>query len=186
MGSNNATHAENQQERLITIGWIIGYVDGEGCFSLGLIKQSNREEKHRTRKGYKLGYQVFHEFAVTQGESSLESLNALQKFFGVGAVYKNTRHDNHKENLYRFVVRRREDILSVIIPFFEEYTLRTAKQKNFQYFVQGMREIEQGNHLTKEGLISILEISQNMNHKRDRSEVIRILRNQTSECCIAT
>jgi len=31
--SDNARSAENQQERLTTIGWIVGSVDGEGCFS---------------------------------------------------------------------------------------------------------------------------------------------------------
>src|SRR3990167_5913217 len=105
MVSDNVTHAGNQQERLIKIGWIVGFVDGEGCFSLGLVKQHNRKEKDRIRKGYKTGYQVFHEFAVTQGESSLLILQELQKFFGIGNVYINTRYDNHKENLYRYVVR---------------------------------------------------------------------------------
>ena len=28
--SNNVFRAENQQERLIKIGWILGFVDGEG------------------------------------------------------------------------------------------------------------------------------------------------------------
>ena len=179
--SNKATRAGNQQERLINIGWVVGFVDGEGCFSLGLVKQSDKKEKHRIRRGYKTGYQVFYEFAVTQGESSLKSLNDLKDFFGVGALYKNTRYDNHKENLYRFVVRRREDILKVIIPFFKKYPLQTAKKENFKLFVKGMTEIEKGNHLSPEGLIEIAELCSRMNHKRDTSKIIRILRNQTSD-----
>lgn len=179
--SNKASHAGNQQERLMTIGWVIGFVDGEGCFSLGLVKQSDRKEKNRIRKGYRTGYQVFHEFAVTQGESSLESLQVLKDFFGVGALYPNFRYDNHKENLYRYTVRKREDLLNVIIPFFEQNPLRTAKRKNFDYFAKGVREIVQKKHLTVHGLIRIAELSQKMNHKRDRSDIIRILRNQTSD-----
>ena len=27
--------ADNQQERLMQLGWVIGFVDGEGCFSIG-------------------------------------------------------------------------------------------------------------------------------------------------------
>ena len=61
---DNPTSAGNQQERLIQLGWVIGFVDGEGCFSLGFVRQPCRAE----RKGYKTGYQVFHEFAVTQGD----------------------------------------------------------------------------------------------------------------------
>ena len=35
------TSAENQQERLIEFrGWVIGFVDGEGCFSIGFFRDS--------------------------------------------------------------------------------------------------------------------------------------------------
>lgn len=163
------------------IGWIVGFVDGEGCFSLGLVKQSDRKETHRIRKGYRTGYQVFYEFAVTQGESSLESLQALKEFFGVGALYKNNRYDNHRENLYRYVVRKREDLSRVIIPFFKQNQLRTIKKKNFELFARGVEAVEKGEHLTIDGLIDIVRISEQMNHKRDRSELIRILRNHTSD-----
>ncbi len=43
--------ADNQQERLIKLGWVIGFVDGEGCFSIGFIRQPNRLK----RKGYTTG-----------------------------------------------------------------------------------------------------------------------------------
>src|SRR3989344_4159407 len=179
--SKKATRAENQQERLIKTGWVVGFVDGEGCFSLGFVKQSEKKERHRIRKGYRTGYQVFYEFAVTQGESSLQSLQLLKDFFGVGALYPNIRYDNHKENLYRYVVRRREDLQKVIVPFFQEYPLQTSKRKNFELFVRGLKEIEKGNHLTSKGIIRIALMAQRMNHKRDKSELIRILRNQTSD-----
>ena len=36
--SDNSSAAENQQERLIKkIGWITGFVDGEGCFSIHFV-----------------------------------------------------------------------------------------------------------------------------------------------------
>lgn len=88
--SDKASHAGNQQERLM-IGWIVGFVDGEGCFSLGFVKQSDKKEKQRIRRGYKTGYQIFYEFAVTQGESSLQGLQQLRDFFQVGALYPNKR-----------------------------------------------------------------------------------------------
>ena len=97
--SNNATSADNQQERLIKIGWIIGFVDGEGCFSLGVVQQHDRKDKTRIRRGYKLGVQITHEFSVTQGEKSKQSLLDIKNFFGVGELYINKRYDNHKEHL---------------------------------------------------------------------------------------
>lgn len=130
---NNMTRADNQQERLtkdsdlIKIGWITGFADGEGCFSIGLVRQPDRQEQTRIRRGYKTGYQVFHEFSVTQGAKSLKALHVLREYFGIGNIYLNTRYDNHKEHLYRYVIRKRSDLLAVIIPFFSKYQMRTTK-----------------------------------------------------------
>ncbi len=81
-GSDKSSAADNQQERLIKIGWITGFVDGEGCFSINFIRQPNRAN----RKGYKTGFQVAHEFAVTQGAKSVECLHMLKEYFRVGDV----------------------------------------------------------------------------------------------------
>jgi hypothetical protein len=123
--SNNSTSAGNQQERLIKRGWVIGFVDGEGCFSIGFIRQPNRIG----RKGYKTGYQVSHELAVTQGAKSVSCLYELREFFGVGQVYLNKRYDNHKEHLYRYVVQKRKDLLEIVIPFLDKIrcTLQSKK-----------------------------------------------------------
>lgn len=73
--SENAARADDQQERLAEfIGWIVGFVDGEGCFSINFVRQQDRREPNRLRKGYRNGYQIAHEFAVTQSESSKSSL----------------------------------------------------------------------------------------------------------------
>jgi len=177
--SKNASRADNQQERLIEIGWILGFVDGEGCFSIGFVKQPNRKEPLRIRRGYVTGYQVAHEFAVVQGQRSLSTLKKLQSFFKVGAVYINRRHDNHKEDLFRYSVSRRQDLLNVIVPFFEKYQLRTAKRKDFQLFTQCIKLMERKKHLTTAGLIQIALLTEQMNHKKSRADLIRILRDQT-------
>src|SRR3989344_2849656 len=179
--SNKVSRAENQQERLMMIGWVVGFVDGEGCFSINFIKQPNRQEKTRMRKGYIMGFQVAYEFVVVQGEKSLGSLKKLKKFFGVGNIYVNRRYDNHKEHLYRYCVRKKDDLTKVIIPFFEQYSLKTSKRNDFEQFVRCMKMIEKGKHLDKKGLIKIAQITETMNHKKPKTNMIRILRNQTSD-----
>ena len=170
--SDNPTSAGNQQERLIKRGWVIGFVDGEGCFSIGFIRQPDRIN----RKGYKTGYQVAHEFAVTQGAKSISCLHELHEFFGVGQVIVNNRHDNHKEHLYRYVVRKRKDLLEVVIPFFRQNPMHSSKQKDFEKFARCVELIESGHHLTRPGLIEIAEIAQTMNRQKPRNELISILR----------
>ena len=170
--SDNVTSADNQQERLVSIGWIVGFVDGEGCFSIGFVKQPNRG----VRKGYKTGYQVVHRFAVTQGVKSIGSLEKLQNFFGVGRIVINKRYDNHKEHLAQYVVNRRSELLETIIPFFEQYKLLTTKQYDFESFKTCIRKMEHDQHLMHSGLIEIIKIAETMNHKKSRSSLIRILR----------
>jgi hypothetical protein len=169
--------AENQQERLIQLGWVIGFVDGEGCFSIGFVRQPNRPG----RKGYKTGFQVSHEFAVTQGAKSVSCLRELEGFFGVGSVLVNRRYDNHKEHLYRYAVRRRADLIETIIPFFARHPLRSAKRRDFEKFARCVEMIDQGLHKTREGLVVIAEIVETMNRQKPRTELIRILRGHTPE-----
>jgi hypothetical protein len=175
---DNVSGAENQQERLIEQrGWVIGFVDGEGCFSIGFVRQHDRAG----RKGYKTGYQVSHDFVVTQGASSVSCLYELREFFGVGQVYVNRRSDNHREHLHRYSVCRRQDLLERIVPFFQEHPLRTSKRRDFEKFASCVELIAGGRHLTREGLLEIVEIVQTMNRRKPRPELIRILRGHTPD-----
>ena len=168
MSSENPSGADNQQERLTTIGWLVGFVDGEGCFSAPVFRQ----------RSMSLGWQVQPAFAVVQGASSRDVLEEMVTFFGCGNVYINRRHDNHREDLCRYYVSRFGDLRDVIVPFFQENPLRTAKRDNFAKFAKIIELMDRRRHLTVPGLIEIAEIAQTMNHRKP-SEVLRILRDHT-------
>jgi hypothetical protein len=127
------------------------------------------------------GFQVAHEFAVTQGKQSVSCLHDLREFFGVGQVLINKRYDNHREHLYRYVVLRRTDLLETIIPFFRRYPMRSSKQQNLEKFARCVEAIEAGRHLSVEGLVEIAQIAETMNRKKPRHELIRILRGHTPD-----
>ena len=175
MDSDNPVGAENQQERLRQEGWVIGFVDGEGCFSIGFVRQTGG----KGRSGYRTGYQVAHEFAVTQGAQSVSCLHELTSFFGVGQVLANRRYDNHREHLYRYVVRRRADLIETIIPFFRMHPMHSSKQLNFDKFARCVELVDSGHHLSFEGLADIVEIAQTMNRQKPRTDLLRILRGHT-------
>ena len=157
MSSDNLTSGENQQERLNPY-WLVGFTDGEGCFSISIFKN----------KSLKSGYQVFPEFVLTQGAKSLETLEKVQKFFGCGRIYENKRYDNHRESLYRYCVRNKTDLLFKICPFFDKYPLETAKKNDYLLFKQALRMIEKGEHLTEKGFMKIQDISSSMNRQKLR------------------
>lgn len=159
MPSKKVLNADNQQERLKIIGWIIGFTDGEGCFSVSIIKNSTT----------KLGWQVFPEFVITQEEKSLYVLEAIKGFFGCGRIFINRNinpNDNHREPLYRYCVRSIKDLKEKIIPFFQENNLKTAKQNDFEKFVKIMDLISKRYHLNKNGIIKIARIIETMNRKK--------------------
>ena len=163
---------DNQQERLKTIGWIVGYVDGEGCFQVSIIKNQRA----------RFGWQVFPEFVVTQNEKSKESLYLMKDYFKCGDVYINRRKDNRKENLYRYCVRSICDLNEKIIPFFAANKLKTAKKKDFIYFSKAVKMLVGQKHFKLKGIIAIAKIVQQMNRKLpskflESSETIR----QTSQ-----
>lgn len=161
--SKNLISGENQQERLDKM-WLVGFTDGEGCFSISIFKN----------KSLKFGYQIFPEFVLTQGAKSLDTLEKVQDFFGCGKIYKNKRHDNHRENLYRYCVRNKTDLIEKICPFFDNNPLLTAKKYDFELFKQGLSIIKNGQHLTKLGFSEIQTIASKMNHRKSR-----ILNDQT-------
>src|SRR5438552_4896279 len=76
-------------------------------------------------------------------------------------------------------VNKRSDLLRVIIPFFREYPLRTAKRLDFDKFAFCVEKMTSGHHLTPHGLADLLEVMETMNRRKPRTELIRILRGHT-------
>ena len=162
------TRVHHCNHSILRLGWIAGFVDGEGCFSINFIRQPDRPG----RKGYITGFQVAHEFAVAQGAKSIDCLYALKEFFGVGGVYLNKRYDPRNELLHRYVVRKRSDLINVINPFFVRHRLRTSKYNDFKKFQDCLNRIERNEHLNMVGLRDIVRIAETMNHCKPRTKLL--------------
>lgn len=160
MPSKKVPGADNQQERLKFIGWIVGFVDGEGCFTVSFF----RHPKSRLR----LKWQVFPEFVITQEMKSKKALEDIKKFFGCGMIYLNKRYDNHHEHLLKYVVRNREELLRNIIPFFEDNPLQSAKRNDFKVFAKIVKMMSKGRHLEEKGLGKIRSMVETMNNRKFR------------------
>ncbi len=149
--------------------WIAGFVDGEGCFSLAI----------NSHPSMSLGYQIQAEFAVTQSASSLDSLEIIKDRFQCGQIQINIRKDNHHESLMIYRVRKLDDLLSRVIPFFETYPLRTAKRFQFQLFTEAVFYMRDKRHLTPDGLQFIRNLSNQMNQRAKSIKRYEILRDYT-------
>lgn len=141
--------------------WIVGFVDGEGCFSVDVIENQTMT----------LGYQVQANFSVTQGVKSQNVLEAIQMHFGCGQIQLNSRFDNHREHLAIYRVRKLEDLRQVIIPFFRNYPLQTAKSKDFDMFADVVERMAMKDHLTPDGLHEIRLLKSRMRGSGNESRV---------------
>ena len=91
-----------------------------------------------------------------------------EKFLGCGSMVLNKRHDNHREDLYKFCVRSVVELYEKIIPFFKEFTLRTSKKNDFAIFCKIVTLMYKKKHLSQNGFLNIQTLAGKMNRKRSR------------------
>ena len=131
--------------------WIVGFTDGDGSFSIGIIKQGNDK------------FQVKLHFRLTQHIRDAYLLRVITEYLGCGKVYIRSNGlacDLEVHNL--------PDNMDKIIPFFETNSLVTEKLKDFKDFTLVAELIKNRDHLTPEGLAKIIEIKSNMNMNRTK------------------
>jgi len=142
--------------------YITGFVDGEGSFNISFT----------LRKKMKFGIEI--SFSVSQNMRDCKLLEEIRNFFGCGSV-RFTRRDN----CYKYETRSITDLTKKIIPHFERYPLRTSKQHSFVIFKEVCEMIKKNLHLTKEGIIKIIDLAYQMNNlgaRRYKKEyLLRIL-----------
>jgi len=138
--------------------YISGYVDGEGCFSVSFLK----------RKKLRIGIETRPSFSVSQNEDRSEILYLMQDIFECGYI----RRDSSDKTL-KYEVRNLDDLLTKVIPHFNNFPLLSGKQKDFEFLSKVCRLMKEGKQHTKNGMSEILKLAFQMNPsgKRKYSQV---------------
>ncbi len=151
-GSSETIRQASELEKELAVAmelspdWVVGFVDGEGCFFVGIQRNPTAT----------IGMQVIPEFRVVQHNRDLDVLHALKRFFGFGRVCR-----NHGER-WEYRVRRIEH-LREIARFFEQHRLRTKKRVDALKFSDVLRMMDERRHLTVDGLRDIAKLAASMN-----------------------
>ena len=144
--------------------WFVsGLTEGEGCFCISLALR----EKLRT------GLEVRPSFSLSLNERDLELQRDLHAFFECGWI-----RQSKSDRTFKYEARSIEDLLNPIIPHFERYPLRGRKAKSFAAFKDVCRMIEQGDHLRRDGVRSIIDTAYEMNlgkRRLARDDLLRAL-----------
>lgn len=136
---------------LIDPYWIAGFADGDGCFRI----------KTRKSAAYRMGVSVNLGFMLTQDIKDGVLMQSLVNFFNCGGYSIATDGMSCEYHVYRL-----PDIINIIIPFFEKYTLQGVKRLDFADFSKAANILQDKYHLTKEGYTKILELKDGMNKSR--------------------
>ncbi len=113
----------------------------------------------------KTGWQVVYFFKVSQNPRGRVVLEELQKRLGCGYIKANSLTDKTDQSL-AFVVRDLPSLRDRIVPFFQDRLV--IKREAFEQFKQVLELVYLRQHLTKEGIVKIIEIAYEMNTKKRR------------------
>ena len=129
--------------------YIVGFVDGEGCFSISLNKNDNRLPEVR----------LIFEIELREDDEAI--LREIQATLGCGNIYRleYERYAKWRPHV-KLKVSNFTDISQKIIPFFQRYPLQAKKRLQFERFCLAAELIKTKEHLTTEGIGKIRTLKQ--------------------------
>ena len=135
------------QEIPLEVGWYLtGFADGEGSFNVSF----------RPRKDYGFPWKISLCFNISQRDSVI--LSQYKRHLGCGTMRQ------RRDGVWYYEVDNLVAIRENVIPFFKRFGFRSSKKKrDFAKFVKLAEIMEQGRHLTVEGVEEVLAIRHDMN-----------------------
>lgn len=140
--------------------YFAGFVDGEGSFHLTF----------RRRKDYKLPWKVTLAFNVSQKDRVILAL--FKRHLKCGSIRLKDG------DVWMYEVNNLTAICENIIPFFQCFGFLSAKKKrDFSIFKRMAKLMAKGAHLSKDGIVQLLELRRRMNdggkRKYTEDEILR-------------
>jgi len=142
----STNNVNNNKNIILNSSYISGFIDGEGCFQITILKNSK----------YKTGWYVGIVFAITLHKKDIVLLNGIKSFLGIGNI------SSLGKNAIQYRVRSKEE-LSKLIKFLDKSTLISQKAANYELFKQGFDILLNKEHLTIEGIEKLVSKKASMN-----------------------
>lgn len=129
---------------MLSPDYIVGFVDGEGCFCISLNKNGNRLPEVR----------LIFEIELRGDDEPI--LHEIQTVLGCGNIYRleYARYAKWQPHV-KLKVSNFRDISQKIIPFFQRYPPQAKKRLQFAQFCLAAELVRTKKHLTAEGVEQI-------------------------------
>jgi NADH:ubiquinone oxidoreductase subunit 3 (subunit A) len=131
--------------------WVAGFTEAEGCFYVGISKNSI----------YNAGSRVKLRFGLTQHSRDRTLMESLIKFWDCGSLEQPLDY-NH----VHFRISKFSDLHNKLVPFFQKYPLHGVKRLDYLDWCKVAELMQNKAHLTVEGLNEIRQIKAGMNKGR--------------------
>lgn len=144
---NDQPNLLNNNNLILDPWFITGFIDAEGSFVCSL----------RERESSVTGWKIQPLFAIALHKKDITILRSIQSYFGgVGNIR------NHGKDSYILDISSQKQLLN-ILSHFEKYPLVTKKKADFLLFREVVLIMQRKEHLTLEGLNTIVNIRASMN-----------------------
>ena len=131
--------------------YFAGFADGEGSFNVSF----------RPRADYSVPWKVSLCFNISQKDRVILAL--FKRHLGCGTIR------GRPDGVWCYEVNNLNAIIETVIPFFKKFRFLSAKKKrDFAKFCQLASLLKANAHLTKEGIMGILDIRREMNDGGNR------------------
>lgn len=129
---------------MLNPNYIVGFVDGEGCFCISINRNGLRLPEVRLL------------FEIELREDDREILEKIRESFDCGNIYHldYARYQKWRPHV-KYKVSNFSDIYTKIIPFFKQYPLQAKKLQSFETFCLAAEIIKTKEHLTQSGIDKI-------------------------------
>ena len=150
-------------------GWLAGFIDADGSFK---IRYTEKRIDEKTNKVLTKG-RIEVRFALEQrknigplnNESYKPIMLEIQSFFGINTDLRESKHNEDK--FYWIIEVTSLNKLNLLIQYFNNYPLLTAKRNDFEDWYKVYQLIADKKHLSDDGKLLIKNIKSNMNKKRE-------------------
>src|SRR2546423_5427085 len=127
--------------------WFVGFCDGEANFTVYLRKDKSAG--------------INFAFKIELHVNDMNVLNLIKERLGCGTVTISQTRDSA-----RFAIAGTNDLINVLIPIFEKFSLNTTKYLDYLVFKEVLELYKEKMHLKAEGLQLITDLLSNFNNTR--------------------
>lgn len=152
---------------MLSKDYILGFVEGEGCFNVGIGLYEPKSRKSVGKSFIKNPYifSVKPSFHIAMAKKDEDVLKKIKSTLNHGEIYYQKRSNLNEKwiDIAHYYVMGIEGSLKVV-DFFKDLQFQTTKGEDFMLWAQCVKMLQNELHRTKNGIIEIARLRDCMNN----------------------